>query len=68
MLDDMIALARSTQQRAYAPYSNFNVGACLRADDGSLHIDGIKSRYPGRFSFDGNGQPRLLHSPGAQRL
>lgn len=37
MLDDMIALARATQHKAYAPYSNFNVGACLRADDGSLH-------------------------------
>jgi cytidine deaminase len=37
MLDDMIALARTTQQKAYAPYSHFNVGACLRADDGSLH-------------------------------
>ena len=36
-LDDMIALARATQQKAYAPYSNFNVGACLRAEDGSLH-------------------------------
>jgi cytidine deaminase len=37
MLDDMIALARATKQKAYAPYSNFNVGACLRAEDGSLH-------------------------------
>jgi cytidine deaminase len=37
MLDDMIVLARTTQQKAYAPYSNFNVGACLRAEDGSLH-------------------------------
>jgi cytidine deaminase len=36
-LDDMIALARATQQKAYAPYSNFNVGACLRTEDGSLH-------------------------------
>ena len=37
MLDDMIVLARATKQKAYAPYSNFNVGACLRAEDGSLH-------------------------------
>lgn len=37
MLDDMIVLARATKQKAYAPYSNFSVGACLRADDGSLH-------------------------------
>ena len=37
MLDDMIVLARATKQKAYAPYSNFSVGACLRAEDGSLH-------------------------------
>ena len=37
MLDDMIVLARATKRKAYAPYSNFNVGACLRAEDGSLH-------------------------------
>ena len=37
MLDDMIVLARATKQKAYTPYSNFNVGACLRAEDGSLH-------------------------------
>lgn len=36
-LDDMIAMARAAQQNAYAPYSNFQVGACLRADDDSLH-------------------------------
>jgi len=36
-LDDMIAMARAAQQNAYAPYSNFSVGACLRAEDGSLH-------------------------------
>lgn len=36
-LDDMIAMARAAQQNAYAPYSNFQVGACLRAADGSLH-------------------------------
>jgi cytidine deaminase len=37
MLDDMIVLARATKRKASAPYSNFNVGACLRAEDGSLH-------------------------------
>ena len=36
-LDDMVAMARAAQQNAYAPYSDFQVGACLRADDGSLH-------------------------------
>ena len=33
----MIDAARAAQQKAYAPYSNFQVGACLRAEDGSLH-------------------------------
>ena len=37
MLDEMIVLARATQKKAYAPYSNFNVGACLRTENGSLH-------------------------------
>ncbi len=35
-LDDMIALAAQARERAYAPYSNFHVGACLRAEDGRL--------------------------------
>ena len=36
-LDDMIALARQARERAYAPYSKFQVGACLRGDSGRLH-------------------------------
>lgn len=36
-LDDMIALAAEAQARAYAPYSNFKVGACLRTDTGRLY-------------------------------
>ena len=35
-LDDMIVAAREAQTKAYAPYSNFNVGACLRTDTGEL--------------------------------
>ena len=36
-MDDLLALARRMMLRAHAPYSNFHVGAALRAEDGSLH-------------------------------
>lgn len=35
--DDMIALAKQAMARAYAPYSKFQVGACLRAESGKLY-------------------------------
>ncbi len=34
---EMIDLARSTMTRAYAPYSNFAVGAVLRGHNGKLY-------------------------------
>ncbi len=36
-LDTMISLARQAMHLAYAPYSKFHVGACLRADSGRLY-------------------------------
>jgi cytidine deaminase len=32
----MLAMAQAAMDRAYAPYSRFHVGACLRAEDGRL--------------------------------
>lgn len=35
-LDEMLSLAKAAALNAYCPYSNFRVGACLRAVDGAL--------------------------------
>ncbi len=36
-LEDMIDMAERARKRAYAPYSGFTVGACVRTDTGKLY-------------------------------
>ncbi len=35
-MNDLVAAAREAASRAYAPYSNFHVGAAVRLTDGSI--------------------------------
>lgn len=37
-LDKMLEMAYDAMEHAYAPYSNFSVGACLKASDGSYYM------------------------------
>jgi homotetrameric cytidine deaminase len=46
--DELVAAARAVMGRAYSPYSKYNVGAALRAADGSIHVGANveNSAYP----------------------
>jgi cytidine deaminase len=36
-MDDLLQAARDAQKRAYAPYSNYRVGAAVRGDNGKIY-------------------------------
>lgn len=38
MSAELVRRAREVMRNAYAPYSNFRVGAAIEADDGSIHV------------------------------
>src|SRR5260221_5656245 len=38
VIDDLKRRARDAARHAYAPYSNFPVGAAVLADDGNVHV------------------------------
>jgi cytidine deaminase len=38
MSDELVRRARAVMENAYAPYSNFRVGAAIEADDGTIHV------------------------------
>lgn len=38
MADDLLQAARAVRERAYAPYSEFQVGAAIRSETGVIHV------------------------------
>lgn len=38
MSAELVRRARAVMENAYAPYSEFHVGAAIEADDGTIHI------------------------------
>ena len=43
-ISEMIELAMQARTKAYAPYSNFQVGACVKMENGSYYTGCNKDR------------------------
>jgi len=61
-LEDMVHAALTVRGRAYAPYSQFPVGVCLRADSGRLHVGcNVENiAYPESLCAEANAIGRMI--------
>lgn len=66
---EMLARAHTMMDRAYAPYSSFHVGACIRSDSGKLY-DGCNvenASYPQGFCAEASAIAAMV-AAGEQRI
>jgi cytidine deaminase len=64
--DDMLAQAREAMTRAYAPYSKFHVGACVKTDEGYLYsgCNVENASYSMTIDAEANAIAQMAHAGG----